>query len=86
MGMSVINANSVGPDQTPHSAASDLGLYCLPVSHLWDARHKWVNLWPSDNKICRLQIRGQHLLETWQCDHPEIMTVVKHMYWEKQRS
>ena len=31
-------ANSVEPD-----AASDLGLHCLPMSHLWDARHKWVN-------------------------------------------
>ena len=40
--MPVINANSVDPDQMPHSAASDLGLYCLPMSHLWDARPKWV--------------------------------------------
>ena len=32
------NANSVNPDQTPRSAASDLGLYCLPMSILWDAR------------------------------------------------
>ena len=30
----VINANSVDPDQTPHSAASDLGLHCLPVALL----------------------------------------------------
>ena len=44
--MPVINANSVDPDQTPHSAASDLGLHCLPMSHLWDARHKWVNYDP----------------------------------------
>ena len=41
----VYNANSVDPDQTPRSAASDLGLYFLPVSLLWDARHKWVKLW-----------------------------------------
>ena len=27
-------ANSEGPDQTPHSAASDLGLHCLPVTGL----------------------------------------------------
>ena len=40
--MPVVNANSVNPDQTPRSAASDLGLHCLPMSHLWDARHKWV--------------------------------------------
>ena len=39
----VLNANSVDPDQTPHSATSDLGLHCLPMSLLWDARHKWVN-------------------------------------------
>ena len=29
----VFNANSVGPDQTPCSAASDLSLHCLPMSH-----------------------------------------------------
>ena len=30
----VLNANNVDPDQTPRSAASDLGLLCLPMSHL----------------------------------------------------
>ena len=40
--MPVVNANIVDPDQTPRSAASDLGLQCLPMSHLWDARHKNV--------------------------------------------
>ena len=38
----VFNANIVDPDQTPHSAASDLGLHCLPMSVLWNAMHKWV--------------------------------------------
>ena len=42
--MPVFSANNVDPDQTPHSAASDLGLLCLPMSHLWDAWHKWVNV------------------------------------------
>ena len=28
----VIEANTVDPDQTPRSAASDLGLHCLPMS------------------------------------------------------
>ena len=42
--MSVANTNSVDPDQTPRSAASDLGLYRLSMSHLWDARHKWVKI------------------------------------------
>ena len=35
-----LNANSIDPDQTPRSAASDLGLHCLHMSHLWDARLK----------------------------------------------
>ena len=30
--ISVFNASSVDPDQTPHSAASDLGLHCLQMS------------------------------------------------------
>ena len=25
----------------PHSAESDQDLYCLAVSLLWDAKHKW---------------------------------------------
>ena len=28
-------ANSADPDQTPHSAASDLALHCLPITLLW---------------------------------------------------
>ena len=28
-------ANSGYPDQTPHDAASDLGLHCLPVTFFW---------------------------------------------------
>ena len=36
------NANSVDPDQTPRSAASDLGVHCLPMSLLWDAWRIWV--------------------------------------------
>ena len=34
--ISIFNANSVDPDQTPRCAASDLGLNCLPLSLLWD--------------------------------------------------
>ena len=32
MQIPVFIANSIDPDQTPHSAASDLGLHCLSVS------------------------------------------------------
>ena len=42
--ISKLNANSLDPDQTPHIAASDLGLRCLPMSLLWDARRKGVRL------------------------------------------
>ena len=38
--MSSLDVHSVDPDQTPRSA---LGLHCLPLSLLWDARLKWVN-------------------------------------------
>ena len=31
-------ANRIAPDGTPRSAASHLGLYCLPMSHKKDAR------------------------------------------------
>ena len=36
-------SKSEDPDQTPHSAASDLGLHCLPMSNKWDASLMWVN-------------------------------------------
>ena len=39
---------SVDPDQTPRSAESDLSLHCLPLSHLWDARHKWFKWYCSE--------------------------------------
>ena len=45
IGMRVFHANSENPDQTPRSAASDLGLHCLPMSYLWDTGHKWVKAW-----------------------------------------
>ena len=35
-------ANSGDPDQTPRSAASDLGLHCLPIILLRVYRLKWV--------------------------------------------
>ena len=36
--MSELIPNKVDPDQTPRSAASDLGLLCLPMSLLWDTK------------------------------------------------
>ena len=37
-------ANSGDPDQTPRSAASDLGLHCLQITLLRVSRLKWVNM------------------------------------------
>ena len=37
MEIPVFSANSVDPDQTPRSVASDLGLHCLAMS-IWEAR------------------------------------------------
>ena len=42
----VSNLNSAKPDQTPHSAATDLVFHCLPMSHKKDARLKLVNRGP----------------------------------------
>ena len=42
--MAKLFANSGDPDQMPHSAASDLGLHCLPITLLWVSRLQWVKL------------------------------------------
>ena len=36
----ILQANSGDADQTPHNAASDLGLHCLYMSHITDASLK----------------------------------------------
>ena len=38
--MKCLCANRIAPDGTPLSAASHLGLFCLPMSHKRDARLK----------------------------------------------
>ena len=40
--MAKLFANSGDPDQTPHSAASDLGLHCLPITLLGVFQRQWV--------------------------------------------
>ena len=39
--MAKLFGNSGDPDQTPHSAASDLDLHCLPITLLGISRLKW---------------------------------------------
>ena len=42
----VLRANSVDPSSNAaFRSATDQGLHCLPISLLWDTRHKWVNEW-----------------------------------------
>ena len=41
--MAELFANGGDPDQTPRSAASDLGLHCLQITHLCVSRLQWVN-------------------------------------------
>ena len=41
--MAKLFANSGDPDQTPRSAASDLGLDCLPITLLRVSRLQWIN-------------------------------------------
>ena len=59
-----INATSVDHDQTPHFAASDQGLHCLPMSLLWDAKHKWV-------KKIKKQIRTDIVLVLYCGEHDQ---------------
>ena len=40
----VVNVNSVDSDQMPHSAASDLGVHCLPLTLFGASRLSWVNV------------------------------------------
>ena len=42
--MAKLFANSGDLDQTPHSAVSNLGLHCLPVTILLVSRLQWVKV------------------------------------------
>ena len=68
--ISVFNSNRVDPDQLLHSVASDPGLHCLPMSLLWDAKHKWLNGYP---QYFRGQIRKVSIFFFfWRYDvHPD---------------
>ena len=55
--MAKIFANSGEPDQTPHNAASDLGLHCLPITLLGVSRLQWVRSSVKDTSI-NLFLRG----------------------------
>ena len=48
-------ANSGDPDQTPHSAASDRGLHCLPITLYWSQDYNCtveLNMFPKILLFC----------------------------------
>ena len=49
--ISDLNANSIDPDQRPHSEASDLGLDCLPMFLLWASRLHCLPLQYLDRQV-----------------------------------
>ena len=50
--MQLLQANRIAPDGTPRSAASHLGLFCLPMSHKRDARLKLVKRRDAFTRMC----------------------------------
>ena len=69
-------ANSEDPDLTPRSAASDLGLHCLPMSKKWDARLVWVRgkfcFWDFSSRISIFKIVVGKSLEKRKINRPDI--------------
>ena len=53
--------NSADPDQTPRSAASDLGLHCLLVTCLRVSNLQWVKVVMSFLKTIILNDRYDHI-------------------------
>ena len=49
--MAKLFANSGDPDQRPCSAASNLGLHCLPVNRLGVSRLQWVNMKEAEDRL-----------------------------------
>ena len=54
-------ANSGDPDQMPHSAASDLGLHCLPSTLLGVSRLQWVKNLGQVSSMVRNEPMSQYL-------------------------
>ena len=55
--------NSIDPDQMPCSAASDLGLHCLPVTHLGISSLQWVKKKIYDKKcLIFVSVIAQNLI------------------------
>ena len=60
--MGKLFANNGDPDQMPHSAASDLGLPCLPITLLGVSRLQWVNgKFVTENSMVLVQDPEMHV-------------------------
>ena len=73
----VVNANSVDPDQAPHSEVSDLGLHYLPVTLFGVYRLKCFTNVPTFFTRSHLQkgVPGVHLLHDNAPAHHSIMVI-----------
>ena len=60
--MKFTSANRIARDGTPLSAASLLGLFCLPICPIKDARLIWVK-----HSSLKLQIRYERTIENKKC-------------------
>ena len=60
--MKSLQANKIiAPDGTPRSAASHLGLCCLPMSHKRDAKLKWFKTSLGSNKVHGYTVEGKFI-------------------------
>ena len=80
--MAKLFANSGDTDQMPHSAASDLGLHCLPNTLLEVSRIQWVK------KVKTKQKKKQHKVTTITNiqSHKKFITDQLKFVWSKSRS
>ena len=50
--MKFLLASRIAPDETPHFAASHLGLFCLLMSHKKDVRLLWIKVQILSRVVC----------------------------------
>ena len=77
--MAELFANSRNPEQTPRSAASDLGLHCLPIALLGVSRLQWIKTSPlilmqiKTTNMCLVRV-GSYILSVKHHNKTQIFT------------